>query len=281
LVTLLRAATIPNNRRIPGPVPMLSSYAEQSFTHGGNAKPVYVRGAGPAVIVIHEIPGISPHVLRFADWVVDAGFKVYLPQLVGTAGRQPSIGYVLGSIATICISREFAVLAAHRSSPVTTWLRALVGHVHADAGGPGVGAVGMCFSGNFVLAMMLEPGLVAPVLAQPSLPFPLGAQRKQALHVSADEWDCVKRRCAAGAKVLGLRFKGDRACPPQRFETLRRELKAAFEAIEIDDRYANPRSRNPQPHAVLTADLIDRDGEPTRAAAHRVIAFLRERLTAG
>jgi len=259
---------------------MLSNYAERSFTHDGTTKPLHVRGAGPAVIVIHEIPGINPHVVRFADWVVDAGFSVYLPELVGTAGRQPSLGYVLASIATICISREFAVLAAHRSSPVTAWLRALVGHAHADAGGTGVGAVGMCFSGNFVLAMMLEPGLLAPVLSQPSLPFPLGAERKKALHLTPDELACVKQRCAAGAKVLGLRFKGDRACPPERFATLRRELKSAFEGIEIDDKHANPRSRNPQPHAVLTADLIDRAGEPTREAANRVIAFLRERLTA-
>jgi dienelactone hydrolase len=259
---------------------MLSDYSEQSFCHAGKTKRIFVRGRGPAVIVIHEIPGITPHVLRFADWVVDAGLKVYLPELVGTAGRQPSFGYVARSIATICISREFAVLAADRSSPVADWLRALVRHAQAETGRTGVGAVGMCFSGNFVLAMMLEPGVTAPVLAQPSLPFPLGARRKRALHLTPAEWSCVKQRCGAGAKVLALRFKGDMACPPQRFETLHRELGGAFEGIELDDRSANPRSRNPQPHAVLTADLIDRDGEPTREAARRVVAFLRERLMA-
>jgi dienelactone hydrolase len=257
---------------------MLSPYIEQTFAHEGKARRLFVRGCGPAVIVLHEIPGITPQVLRFADWLVDAGFRIVLPELVGTAGRQPSIGYVARSIATICISREFAVLAADRSSPVTDWLRALVRHVHRGADGTGVGAVGMCFSGNFVLAMMLEPGLVAPVLAQPSLPFPLGARRKRALHLAPSEWRCVKARCAAGAKVLALRFKGDIACPGERFETLRAGLGAAFEGIEIDDRHANPRSRNPLPHAVLTADLIDRDGEPTKEAAKRVIAFLRERL---
>jgi dienelactone hydrolase len=259
---------------------MLSNYAERRFSHDGKTRRVFVRGHGPAVIVIHEIPGITPHVLRFADWGVDAGLKVYLPELVGTAGKQPSLGYVARSIATICISREFAVLAADRSSPVTDWLRALVRHVQAETGGRRVGAIGMCFSGNFVLAMMLEPGLAAPVLAQPSLPFPLGARRKRALHLTPAELSCVKQRCDAGAKVLGLRFSGDMACPPQRFETLRRELGGAFESIEIDDRNANPRSRNPQPHAVLTADLIDRDGEPTREAANRVIAFLQQQLLA-
>jgi dienelactone hydrolase len=247
--------------------------------HAGKTKRLYVRGSGPGVIVLHEIPGITPLVLRFADWLVDAGLRVYLPELVGVAGKQPSIAYVARSIAAICISREFAVLAADRSSPVTDWLRALVRHAHREAGRIGVGAVGMCFSGNFVLAMMLQPELVAPVLSQPSLPFAIGGRRKRALHLSPSEWDCVKGRCAAGARVMALRFTGDIACPAERFTTLREGLGAALDAIEVNPRHGNPRSRNPQPHAVLTADLIDRDGEPTREAANRVIAFLRERLT--
>jgi dienelactone hydrolase len=259
---------------------MLSDYAEQTFDHEGNRKRIFVGGSGPAVIVIHEVPGITPHVVRFADWVVAAGMRVYMPELVGTAGRQPSIGYVLGSIAKICISREFAVFAANRSGPISDWLRALARHAHAESGGPGVGAIGMCFSGNFALAMMVDAHLLAPVLAQPSLPLPLGAAHRRALHISPSELQCVKARCAAGGKVLGLRFAGDPLCRSERFDTLRRELGAAFEGIEIDDKFANPKSRNPRAHAVLTADLIDRDGEPTKMAAERVIAFLQERLRA-
>ena len=178
---------------------LLAGYAKQTFAHAGKTRWLYVRGSGPAVIVLHEIPGITPLVLRFAGWLVEAGFRVYLPELVGVAGKQPSIAYVARSIAALCISREFAVLAADRSSPVTDCLRALVRHASRDAGGTGVGAVGMCFSGNFVLAMMLEPELVAPVLSQPSLPFSLGARRKRALHLTPSEWNRVKGRCAAGA----------------------------------------------------------------------------------
>lgn len=257
---------------------MLSDYTQTEFTHEGVTKPVYVRGHGPAVIVIHEIPGITPKVTRFADWVVEAGFRVYMPLLVGAAGPAPTAGYVLKSLAKICISREFHVLASHRSSPVTDWLRALARHAHAEAGGKGVGAVGMCFSGNFALSMMMDPILMAPVLSQPSLPFPIGAARKAALHVSPEELACVKDRCAKGGKVLGLRFKGDVTSPGERFETLRRELGDAFEGIEIDDKYANPKSPEPKPHSVLTEDLIDEDGQPTKEAAKRVVAFFVERL---
>lgn len=259
---------------------MLSAYARTEFMHEGRSKPVYWRGEGPAVIVIHEVPGITPQVIRFADWVVEAGFRVYLPELLGQAGRAMSPGYIASSLAKVCISREFAVLAANRSSPVADWLRALVRHAHAESGGRGVGAIGMCVSGNFALSMMLEPALMAPVLSQPSLPLGLTPALKAALHVSPQEWQCVKQRCANGDKVLGLRFHGDPMSPPQRFETLRRELGDAFEGIEIDPRHAGRDASSPVPHSVVTTHLIDREGEPTRLAAGRVIAFFRERLQA-
>jgi len=260
---------------------MLSDYRATQFTHNGSTKPVYVRGNGPAVIVIHEIPGITPKVTRFADWVVDAGFRVYMPLLVGEAGREVTHGYVLSSLAKVCISKEFAVLASHRSSPVTDWLRALARHASGETAGGPVGAVGMCFSGNFALSMMLEPCLMAPVLSQPSLPFPVGKARGAALHVSPEELQCVKERCSRGDKVLGLRFKGDPMSPGSRFETLRRELGPAFEGIELEKSCANPDAPMSTPHSVLTEHLVDRDGEPTKEAARRVIAFFRERLTAG
>lgn len=259
---------------------MLSDYDRTEFVHEGRSKPVYRRGKGPAVIVIHEVPGITPQVIRFADWVVDAGFRVYMPELLGQAGRAMSPAYMAASLAKVCISREFAVLAAHRSSPVTDWLRALVRHAHAEAGGRGVGAIGMCVSGNFALSMMLEPALMAPVLSQPSLPLGLTPALKAALHVSPEEWQCVKQRCANGDKVLGLRFQGDPMSPPERFETLRRELGEAFEGIELDPRNARRDASSPVPHSVVTTHLIDRAGEPTKLAAERVIAFFRERLLA-
>ena len=170
---------------------MLSDYTKTTFSFEGATKDVYVRGTGPAVIVIHEIPGITPKVVRFADWVVDAGFRVYMPLLVGEAGREPSQGYVLSSVAKVCISREFSVLAKNASSPVTQWLRALARHASKETGDGPVGAVGMCFSGNFALAMMMDKCLMAPVLSQPSLPFCVSKGHGAALHDSPGEWACV------------------------------------------------------------------------------------------
>jgi dienelactone hydrolase len=260
---------------------MLANYEKTSFAHDGRAKPLYVRGQGRAVIVLHELPGITWQVVRFADWLVEAGFRAYLPELTGIAGKDLTPGYYYRTFARVCISREFALLASDRSSPVTTWLRALARQADGETGGHGVGVVGMCFSGNFALAMMLEPCLKAAVTAQPSLPLPLGKARGAALHLSPAELDALKERGARGETILGLRFANDRWCPRQRFETLRRELGTAFADIELPESAANPQSPNPFPHSVLTNDLIDHAGEPTKAAAERVIAFLTERLGAG
>jgi dienelactone hydrolase len=169
-------------------------------------------------------------------------------------------------------------LASNRSSPITAWVRALARRVHEECGGPGVGAIGMCLTGNFALAMMLDDCLLAPVLSQPSLPFPLGAERRAGLHVSPEELAAARRRAQAGTPILGLRFTHDPMCPPQRFETLRREFGERFEAIEIDSSPGNPHGIPRTAHSVVTKDLVDTEGHPTRAALDRVLGFFRERL---
>lgn len=250
---------------------MLPDFEEASFSHEGRTLPVVRSGNGPGVIIIHEIPGITPEVARFAGWVVEAGFHVVLPSLFGVPGKPKSAGYIAGAFARACISREFHVLAAERSSPITNWLRALCRAVHEERGGRGVGAVGMCLTGNFALSLMMEPAMMAPVLSQPSLPLPLGGRRKAALHVSATELDLAKAR---EIPVLGLRFDSDPACPAERFDRLRLEFGDNFEAIEIPARHAATKMR----HSVLTNDLIDEAGQPTAAARDRVLAFLTEQL---
>ena len=122
---------------------MIDNYQRSEFRHEGVSRTVYRRGSGPAVIVMHEVPGIHPTVIRFANWVVDAGFTVVMPELLGVAGKKPTTAYGLGSMLRACIGREFALLSTHRSSSITDWLRALCRKSHAEIGGPGVGAVGM------------------------------------------------------------------------------------------------------------------------------------------
>ena len=253
-------------------------FEQRSFTHAGETRAVYRRGTGPGVVVMHEIPGITPAVAAFARRVADAGFSVALPHLFGTPNKDLSVAYTVGQLARACISKEFRVLAAHDSSPLTDWLRELARDLHAEIGGPGVGAIGMCITGNFALALMLDECLLAPVLSQPSLPFGLGAERRAGLHVSEETLAVIRRRVAAGACVLGLRFTDDFMVPAERFATLRRELGAGFEAIEIDSSPGNPHGIPRSAHSVVTNDLIDEAGHPTRQALDRVLGFFAERL---
>jgi dienelactone hydrolase len=254
----------------------LAAYERFDFAAGPYTRPVYMRGQGPAVIVIHEVPGLHSLVVRFADRVAEAGMSVYLPVLLGEPGR-PVDGFYLArsAFSALCVRREFAVWRRNRSSPIVDWLRALARAAHERRGGRGVGAVGMCLTGGFALAMMTEPAVVAPVLAQPSLPpAMLSRAHAAAIDMSPEEIACVRERMEKeDLSAIGLRFRSDPATPAARFAFLARQFPGRFEAIEYDDADAPPGAG--QPHATLTIHL--REDGPTKAGERRVIAFLKER----
>jgi dienelactone hydrolase len=256
----------------------LADFTSFPFSHGGKERTVYRQGVGPAVIVMHEVPGISAEVLRFARKVADAGFTVFVPHLFGQVGKPTTELGRVRALAKLCISREWHVLAENRSSPVTDWLRALARWVHEDIGGGGVGAVGMCVTGNFALTMTLDPWVVAPVMAHPSFPLPVTPKKAAAVHATAETLANARRRIhEEGLKVLGVRFHGDLLfCRAARFQTLRHELGEGFEAVELPAQSAKPHPE--PPHSVLTIGLVDREGEPTYEAVQRVLRYLQERL---
>ena len=241
----------------------------------GQSKLVFVAGSGPAVIVMTEMPGISPEVARFARFVRDAGFTVWMPNLFGDPGRVPTIGRGALTIARACVSREFRAFAAKASSPVTQWLRELAAHAHPLCGGKGVGAIGMCFTGNFALSMMLEPAMLAPVLSQPSLPM----GQAGGMHIAPDELAAVKKRMdAEDLTVLAYRFEGDSFCRAQRFAAYQQALGDRFQGRVLPDSSANPDALMKNPHSVVTAHLIDEAGQPTRAAVDEILDFFKTRL---
>ena len=259
----------------------LNDFQARAICLQGVTRTVHFSGAGPGVIVMAEMPGISPHVARFARWVSNAGFAVYMPSLFGRDGAVPGAEEGLAIMRRACISAEFQALAGQDASPVTSWLRALARLALDECGPPGVGAVGMCFTGNFALSMMLEPAMLAPVLAQPSLPLDDPA----AVESSAEELAAVRARLERDdLTVLAYRFEGDRHCRAERFAAYQAALGPRFVGKVLPDSAANvdppPFFRQVVgcPHSVLTAHLIDSEGEPTLAARDEVVAFLRSRL---
>lgn len=239
-------------------------------------------GRGPAVIVMTEMPGISPHVARFARWVREAGFTVYMPSLFGRDGAVPTADEGAAVFQRVCVSAEFRALAANESSPVTRWLMALARLAHAECGGPGVGAIGMCFTGNFALTMMLEPAVLAPVLSQPSLPL----NEPAGLEIAPDELRAVKERLdRENLTVLAYRFAGDRICRAERFAAYTKALGDRFIGKTLPDDAANGdvspffAKHVPYPHSVVTQHLIDEAGQPTMAARDEILAFFAARLS--
>jgi dienelactone hydrolase len=259
----------------------LEDFTAREIVLEGAAKVVYTAGNGPAVIVMTEMPNISPQVARFGRWVRDAGFTVFMPSLFGRDGAAPQAEEGAKTFRRACVSAEFRAFGSNASSPVTVWLRALARLAHAECGGPGVGAIGMCFTGNFALTMMLEPAMLAPVLAQPSLPLddPAG------LEIASDELRQISNRLERDdLSVLAYRFEGDRFCTAQRFAAYAEALGDRFVARVLPDSAANPEPAPffaqvvACPHSVVTAHLIDEAGQPTLAARDEILSFFHHRL---
>ena len=222
--------------------------------------PTWRRGSGPGVVVVHEVPGLTPRVVAFAEEVVAAGFTVVLPSLFGTPGRPFGPAAVAGALREVCVSAEFTKLATGVTTPVAGWLRSLAAELHAELGGPGVGALGMCFTGGFALAMMVDESVAAPVLCQPSVPFAVTPGRAADVNLSPEDLARVRERAAAGCRVLGLRYASDRMTGT-RFDTLDAQLGDAFVRVDLAGRG----------HSVVTEQ---RD----QHAVDRVLAFLDETL---
>ncbi|MFT3922152.1 MAG: dienelactone hydrolase family protein [Myxococcales bacterium] len=276
-------------KRRAAPRGELATFAREHFEHHGLGYDVFRKGQGPAVLVLTEMPGISPQVLGFADRLVALGLTAVLPDLFGIAGRNPVVGgvaanglYYARSMVSVCIRREFNILAAGERSPVVDLLRRLAVQEHQRCGGPGVGVIGMCFTGGFALAVAAEPCVLAPVLSQPSLPFAMTSGRRGSIDCEPEALDALAKRCAReDLSVLGLRFRGDPMVPKERFAYLREKLGDAFVAVELEQADGHPRNPLPRHHSVLTLSLIDEPGQPTRAALDRVLALFTDKLLGG
>jgi dienelactone hydrolase len=252
---------------------VLDGWAAAPFTAAGVTHDVYTRGSGPGVVLLPEIPGLTPQVMGLANHLVDAGFTVAVPSLFGEPGRPLSGGYVLRTITKACITREFAAFARNAERPIAEYVRALARHLHGQVGGRGVGVIGMCFSGGFALGSAVEPAVLAPVGSQPSVPFPVGAARKRDLGMSEREQAAIAERVRSeGLCLVGLRFSEDVASPADRFTELEKAFGTGWRAIPLNSK---------REHSVLTSADVDKPGHPTNRARAEITAFLRERLPDG
>ena len=252
----------------PDDAGFLAGYEHATFEAGGIAHPI-LRGSanGPIVIVIHELPGVTQRTIAVADRIGRAGFRVVLPELLER-------GRLLGNLRTVCVAAEFRAFARRASRPVVDWLRALAASEYARAGsiGPGVGVVGMCFSGGFAFAMVADPIVEAAVASQPALPFPFPGVRDD-VGASNAELQAIAGRGAAGFAARTLRYQRDPLSPSVRHRRIRTLLPATA-TVEI-------RTWNPLDHPVLANAISAQPGTSLADALDGTIAYLAGRLRPG
>jgi dienelactone hydrolase len=256
----------------------MQDFSEFSFEHKGITHPVYYKGSGAAIVIMHELPGMNPQCLDFARRIAAEGFTVFLPLMFGKPNEPFSIPTSLRFTAQLCLSREFYMFAKHQSSPITEWLRALCRDAYARCDRQGVGVVGMCLTGGFVLSLMADEVVTAPVMGEPSLPFGITKEHRAALGISPAELEIAKQRSAQGIQPIGFRFSEDKICPAERFATLRQEFGDTIELHEIDSSKGNPYGNPPIAHSVFTVHFVDQEGHPTRQALDRILKMFKERL---
>lgn len=276
-------------------MPLVDTFSKfpSPFTYDGITHEVYWKKAGdpilasPAILLMHELPGMTEGCLKFANLLVNNGFTVYLPLLFGKAGESSAVTAIVANslinTSRICIGREFYALKERKSSPITNWLRALCRLLYSKPEHQdfrGIGAMGMCLTGGFVLSLMVDEVVMAPVASQPSLPFGFTDSQRKALGISPEELVKAKER-AKETSLLALRFEEDRICPQERFETLNNEFKNSVKFKIISAKTRKRDGIRPSPHAIFTLDFADNQGNPypcTQEAFNQLIEFFRERL---
>jgi dienelactone hydrolase len=261
------------------PVSTLDGWAKAPFTGAGFTYDCFERGSGPGVVLIPEVPGMTPEVLGLAQHLVDSGFTVVVPSPFGIPGHPQTVGYTLRTVLRLCVSAEFRAFTANVHRPITDFLRAVAADLASRTPGTGVGVIGMCFTGGFALATAVDSSVAAAVASQPGVPFPLGAARRADPSMSSAEFDALAQRASAGEVcAMGLRFSQDAGVPRERFATLKARLGDAFEVIELDSSAGNLGGFTKTAHSVLTGEVRDVPGHPALGAREKVVAFLHARL---
>ena len=262
------------------PVATLEGWTKSPFTGGGLTYDVCEKGSGPGVVLIPEVPGLTPEVLGLGQHLVDGGFTVVIPSPFGKPGHEGTMGYTLRTVARLCVSAEFRAFALDAHRPISDFLRALAADLAARTQGRGVGVIGMCFTGGFALATAVDGSVLASVLSQPAVPFPTSRARRMDPGLSSAELDVVRARTVDdGLCVLGLRFSEDVSAPRARFAGLKEKLGDAFEVIELDSSPGNTGGYSKGAHSVLTGEVRVTPPNSAYDAREHVVEFLRRNIS--
>ena len=218
---------------------------------------VFVKGdlSDPPVLLLHELPGLMPETVRFANELVGRGYRVYMPLFFDKFGGRPGLARQLA----VCAGPNFNCLST-RESRVTGKLRILRDRIAARHDGRKLGIIGMCLTGGLPLALA-DDRVAAVVLSQPALPFGLTASLRRSLGVSAKS---LKTARDAGVYVLRNRFEQDCLVPPERFDAIAAAIPVGHLETELVP------STDPRQHSVLT---VESDNPGAKKVIQHVFCF--------
>jgi dienelactone hydrolase len=246
-----------------GPPPPAGFESFCFIDQNGISHPVYAVGRkGPAVLLLHELPGLVDADLHTARRLASAGYRVFAPLFFGKPGGS---GHTLRYARQVCGPEQFACSKAEVTSPHVVWLLGLCDHIRTLVSeGSGIGVVGMCLTGMFPVALLRSAHVVAPVLCQPTIPFSIWTRfgwfaKKRALGLHPSDLLAAKAR--ADVPLLGIRYRGDWRCRKERFDRLTEEFGARFFRLDLEGRQ----------HSTLGDDFCPE-------AFTEVLAFLNDRL---
>jgi dienelactone hydrolase len=238
------------------------------------------------VLVLHEYDHLSIACLNFAIRLSRAGFTVYVPLLFGKPDGKTGFGTTLRTTSELAFGGQWhALFAEHKHQPITDSLAGLCQKISSWHDHQGIAVIGMCLTGALPIALMNEPCVVAPVMAQPSIPlFSFTPEGKRAPGISNQDLNgAVKRVKQEHLLVFGTRYEEDTISPKARFET----IAAAFgedsfcdHTIRAADYLREPKwGLNAKAHATLTLCYKDSpDDYPPRRLFLDLVTFLKAQL---
>lgn len=226
--------------------------------------PVYQKGAGSPVVLIQELPGIGQETILLAEKLIAAGHTVFMPHLFGPIGQTSLAGNLF---RVFCMRKEFSLFSANKSSPIVDWLKALCREIKQDTGAKGVGAIGMCLTGNFAISLIADDSVLAAVASQPAMP----VSKQAALHMSEEDIEAIKIAIDNKAPVKAYRFENDKLVTEAKFNCIHEAFNKDKERVQLNVLPGDG-------HSVLTLDFVDEEGHPSYEALQEILAYFEEQL---
>lgn len=253
----------------------ITNYQQSSFsatTRYGDTitHEVYQNGTSRKIILLmQELPGITEPTLKLADRLVNRGFRVVLPHLVGPIGKKRTI---TNTVRLMCMRKEFHLFANGRSSPIVDWLAALCQHLKIEHNVPGIAVIGMCLTGDFAISLMANEAVLAAYASQPSLPLMGGTK----LPFSGEEVTAIKSRLSTQGPMLCARFVQDFVCGAKKMKGLNQAFNTAEkELVKLDTINVKGRTK----HSILTLHYEEKATHATHKKLEEVVDYFNEHLS--